>query len=150
MSKFFILSLLALIGTTAVVESAMAQDFHHRDSRERRRGDYRRGYSDGQDCTKLAMEAASIVCQERGSRSQCSRATSYAAENPDSFLYEVASDRNAEFYSHGARAFARQALSCRDDRQSSFDRDVERESNEWHEREERRQREREERPEQEE
>ncbi len=139
MSKFFIFSLLALIGTTSVMESAMAQDFNHRDSRERRRGDYRRGYDDGRDCTKLAMEAASIVCQE--DRYQCRRATAYAAENPDSFLSEVASDRHAEFYSYGARAFARQALNCREDRQSRFDRDIERESNEWHEREERRQRE---------
>jgi hypothetical protein len=137
MSKFFIFSLLALIGTTTMVESAMAQNRLDRDGLGGRRDDYRAGYKDGEDCTKLAMEAASIVCQEqRGSRSQCSFATSYAAESPDSFLYEVASDRNADIYSPGARAFARQALSCREDRQSGFDSDIERESNEWHQREE--------------
>jgi hypothetical protein len=148
MSKFFIFSMLALIGTTAVVESAMAQDFNHRDSRERRRADYRQGYGDGVDCTNLYIQVGESYCQE-ANRLGCGRIMGEIAANPHPLLRRIVENRlpPGERVSSRTVSLAEEARACEGDRHGSFDRDVERESNQWHEREERRQREREERQE---
>ena len=142
MSKLFILSMIALIGTTAVVESVMAQDFYHRDSRERRRVDYRRGYRDGVDCTNLYIQVGESYCQEVN-RLSCGRIMGEIAANPHPLLRRIVENRlpPGQRVSSRTVSLAEEARACEDERHGSFDRDVERESNEWHEREERRQRE---------
>lgn len=156
MFKQFIFSALSLLTIVSAVslysDSASAQDFNHRDSRERRRGDHRRGFRDGRDCTVLMNQVAESACNDaRGGRvsqndgGACARIMQRVAENPEWFISDVlrgqvSLNRDSGIGS-GTRYLAQQAAECQGNREASFDRDVERESNDWHEREERRERE---------
>jgi hypothetical protein len=148
---FSALSLLTIVSAVSLYsDSASAQDFYHRDSRERRRGDWRQGYGDGSDCTRMAMEVAEAICDEerraRGPRAgnNCTHAVREASSDPGAFVYQVGTNGwqwRSAYLGSGIRALASQAMNCRDQREGRFNDRVERESSQWHEREERRERE---------
>lgn len=144
MLKSFTLTLLAIV----TIGSAIAQDFRHRDSRQRRQADHRRGFRDGRDCTVLANRVAESACSDaRGGTSyytdhgSCARIMQFVAQDPEAFVAEILRgngwDRNLGS-SPGTEHLAREAAACQGNRESSFDRDAERDSNEFHAEEERR------------
>ncbi len=143
---FSALSLLTIVSAVSLYsDSASAQDFYHRDSRERRRGDWGRGYGDGAECTRQAMEVADAICEiTRTGRPthapSCHDAAYTAAQSPGMFLEQVSRDRNGR-YGRAISLLAQRVSECRGNREAAFDRDVERDSNNWHEQEERRERE---------
>jgi hypothetical protein len=146
MIKYAALTLFVLIG----LGEAFAQDFNHRDSRERRRGDHRRGFSDGTDCAREATKVAEAACADQRGRG-CDRLFYELNQDSLAFVHRIATSQPHDPYnqvSQGTRYLAQRTLDCKDDRESRFDRDVERESNQWHEAEERRQRERQGQPQQ--
>ncbi len=155
MGKSFVLALLTAAGVLSAIsfaiESAQAQDYYHRDSRERRRGDYRRGVGDGRDCNQMAHEALEILCAERWGQvaTDCWNGRNQFRGHQETFLEIAAGVRFPPYYeartpdeTNRLRQKAREALSCQGDREESFDRDTQRESDEWHERQEREQGER--------
>jgi len=60
MKRALNLFLAASIAATSVV--AVADDFNHRNSRERRRGDWRRGFGDGTDCEHMKQRLREALC----------------------------------------------------------------------------------------
>lgn len=153
MSKFFVFGLLALIGAISLLQSAMAQDFNHRDSRGRRTQDHRRGMRDQRDCSMLVSRVADAACYDAkggpngADYGACGRIMQFMAQNPEAFVAEIVDGRGWSRNggsSPGTEGLAREAADCQGNREAAFDRDAERESNEWHEREERRYQEQEE------
>ncbi len=122
-------ALFALILTTLSVQ-AIAQDFNHRDSRERRRGDWRRGFGDGTDCEAMKQRVRQALLWEAernrhvGDRRMIAMGT----------WQQVYAMTNSIDVSPATRYLAGQAMNCERQRRDSFDRDVDRESEEWHRR----------------
>ncbi len=114
------------------MESAQAQDFYDRSNNERRRGDYRQGYGDGVDCTTMVAEVVDAVCEEAGSRS-CRDAASYASrrDQSEAFLSAVIQGRY-EGVGRGTKSLASLALGCKEERHGAFDRNMERDSENYH------------------
>ena len=114
------------------MENAQAQDFYDRSNNERRRGDYRRGYGDGVDCTTMIAEVVDAICEESYPTS-CRDAASYASQrnSAEAFLSAVIQGRY-ERVGRGTKSLASQALDCREERHGAFDRDMERDSENYH------------------
>ena len=115
------------------MESAQAQDFYDRSNNERRRGDYRRGYGDGVDCTNLYIQVGESYCEDTGGRS-CGRIMGEIAANPHPLLRQIVEGELPPGLRVSSRtvSLAQDARACEGDRHGSFDRDIERDSENYH------------------
>jgi hypothetical protein len=115
------------------MESAQAQDFYDRSNIERRRGDYRRGYGDGVDCTNLYIQVGESFCEDTGGRS-CGRIMGEIAANPHPLLRLIVEGELPRGLRVSSRtvSLAQDARACEGDRHGSFDRDIERDSENYH------------------
>jgi hypothetical protein len=142
-----IIALILMVSASHIIQEAQGQDFNHRDSRERRRGDWRRGFSDGTECNRSVHFLVDAVCQvtQYGpDRHLCDQARREATGRPEVFLSALAGPPYMSHRVYTSRMptadrrlaelgeQAMQALECEGDRAEEFDRDTRRESEEWH------------------
>lgn len=159
--------LLALLGlaTVAGLESAQAQDYHDRRNVPRRQQDHRRGFNEGRNCTRLESELMHSLCRS-GSQRSCQNATRSLGAGDgvlaeDLLAYHAMRTRNGRSmrsrgqtnggdeysYTQEDLDLAREFMECEGRSMAEFERDANRDADEYHERMEREERERQEREE---
>ncbi len=163
-SSCIFLALLALASVVGM-ETVQAQDFNDRRNVPRRQQDHRRGFNEGRNCTRLESELMQSLCRS-GSQRSCQNATrSLGAGNgvlaEDLLAYHETRTRNGRrmqsrghvnggdeySYTQYDLDLAREFMECEGRSMSDFERDANREADEYHERMEREERDREEREE---
>jgi hypothetical protein len=127
-SKRILIIGLALLPMTlaCIPNTSKAEDYYHRDSRDRRRSDWNRGFSDGKDCRRLLQKVRVSLCQDYRNNYKCGQSST--AE-----YYQLVMDIN-RFGSRGTKYIFNDYLHCKGQRRTAFDRDIERESADWHSR----------------
>jgi hypothetical protein len=154
--------LLALLGL-----AAHAQDFNDRRNVPRRQQDHRRGFNEGRNCTRIESELMHSLCRS-GSRGSCQNATRSLGAGDgvlaeDLLGYHEMRMRNGQgmirrgningsdkySYTEYDLNLARDFMECEGRSMADFERDANREADEYHERMEREERERREREERE-
>ena len=162
-STCILLALMALASTVGM-EIAQAQDYNDRRNVPRRQQDHRRGFNEGRNCTRLESELMQSLCS-MGSGNSCRNAVGMLGRGDgmlaeDLLEYHEMRIRNGQRIQrgiiHGGDKYtyteyhlnlARDFMECEGRSMADFERDANRDADEYHERMEREERERQEREE---